>query len=42
MECKFGVLSLGKDVDQGKVKKLAQIVEEALSQECFFVEPKAY
>ena len=40
MACKFGTPSLAKDVDQGKFKKLAQRVEEALSQESLFVEPK--
>ena len=40
MACKFGTPSLGKDVDQGKLKQLAQRVEEALSQDSLFVEPK--
>ena len=40
MACKFGTIALGKDVDHGKCKKLAQRVEEALSQESLFVAPK--
>ena len=39
MAYKFGTPPLGKDVDQGKFKKLAQRVEEALFQESLFVEP---
>jgi len=40
MACKFGAPSLAKDVDEGKFKNLAQRVEEALSQESLFAEPK--
>ena len=40
MVCKFGIPALGKNVDQGKFKKLAQRVEVALSQERLFAEPK--
>jgi hypothetical protein len=37
---KFGAPKATADLDQGKLKKLAQRVEETLATDCLFVEPK--
>ena len=37
---KFGAPKTSADMDQGKLKKLAQRVEETLSSDCLFKEPK--
>ena len=40
MASKFETPNVGKDVDQGKFKKLAQRVEETMAKESLFAEPK--